>query len=339
MKTKLVVEVVTPIDTTKTFRNRYNSANVDPDAEVSVSVKIGEKYGTVKIERRYEWKKAKPAYDLDFSPNLQKMVEAAEELKTVKIDDSALIAEYERARAIIKAEYDIQLARQKMDKWLNHPVRLFQAYATQNTNYPFVLNPKFTQDAFMKDSIGSSEESTTLECNYGSRKWYYKVSWDSYRTDNTGKAGKLKLRAQNAYTDPKTGKQDDSADESKFERTPKYSKKVGEIIRYMEEDIERVKSRLDEKIKEEAKELARIAQINNQWKVEGGVIEDVEDGAFSVVMEKKKDPKHSWNTIGKKVDISMKDKHYEIGSIEAKFTKEQVEAILDIVKQAKVTSY
>lgn len=332
MKTKLVIEVVTPIDATKEFRNRHNAAEVDTDVTVPVSVKIGEKLGTMKISRRYEWKKAKPVYDFEFSPNLQKMVDAAEELKTVKIDDSAPVADYERARAIAQVEEDTQTARKKMDEWLNHPVRAFQAFA-DTTSHKFVIDPSFTMDNFLKDK--DYEARTYLKVTYGSREWKYKVGYDSYRTDNTGKAGKLTLRANSTKLD------ETSYEESKFDGKSKYSKKPGEIIRYMEEDIEAMKTKLDDKIKEQEKELVRIAQINAQWNVEGAALEDIEDDGFSIVMDKKKS-KSSWDTTAKKVDIKVnegKKPTYEISGIEAKFTRAQVEAIIEIVKKAQVTTY
>ena len=332
MKTKLVIEVVTPIDTTKEFRSRHNTAEVDTETTVPVSVKIGEKFGTMKIGRSYGWKKAKPEYDLDFTPNLQKMVDAAEELNTVKIDDSVPIAEYERARAIAQSEYDTQEARKKMDEWLNHPVRAFQAFA-DTTSHKFVMDPSFTMDNFLKDK--DYEAKTYLKVTYGSREWKYRVGYDKYRTDNAGKSGKLTLRTNSTKLD------ETSCDESRFDHKPKYSKKQGEIIRYMEEDIEAMKNKLDEKIKEDQAEQIRIAQINKQWKVEGGILEEIEDDGFSVVMDKKK-TKSSYDVTAKKVDVKInegKTPTYEISGIEAKFTKAQVEAIIEIVKKAQVTTY
>ena len=336
MKTKLVVEVVAPIDTKKEFRNRDNALRVNPEATVSVSVKIGEKFGTMKIDRSYEWKKSKPVYDLDFSDNLRKSVNAAEELKTVEIDDSAPIAEYERARVIAQDEYTLQRAKEQLDQWTNHPVRAFQRYVEAETLHKFVMNPKFTQKAFLDGSLSSYEERTYLEVTYGSRKWQYKVGFDEYRTDNSGKSGKLTLSCECAKGDKE--EKDRSYCESRFNRRTKYSKKVGEIVRYMEEDIEAMKSRVDQLIKDEAKELAQIAKISAQWKVEGGILEDIEDNSFSIIMDKKKSSS-SWNTTAKKIDVELKGKHYEIGSIEAQFTKAQIEQIIKIVKEAQVTTY
>jgi hypothetical protein len=87
--------------------------------------------------------------------------------------------------------------------------------------------------------------------------------------------------------------------------------------------------------------LAQIAKISAQWKVEGGVLEDIEESSFSVVMDKKKSSS-LWNTTAKKVDVKInegKTPTYEISGIEAKFTKAQVEAIIEIVKKAQVTTY
>jgi hypothetical protein len=245
-----------------------------------------------------------------------------------------VIAEYERARGEAVKLEDIQRAQEKMDEWLNHPVRMFQHYVEQNTTHAFKIDPEFTMDRFLKGQTGS-EERTYLTVNYGSRSWRYKVGYDEYRTDNSGKAGKLTLRASSVKGD------DDSYGESKFDHKAKYSKKHGEIVRYMEEDIEAMKSRLDEKIKEEEKEIIQLAKIDAQWKKEGRTIEDASAERFQIIMDKKKS-KSSYDTTAKMVEIKLaegKKELYHIDTVEAIFTKAQVEAILAIVEKAQVTTY